>query len=90
MPSGKLARAREVLESNADAPWFRRLMTTMTIVFGLVGIAEMGARIALALALPTERFLLVAPVARYAIAGVAIAWIFFFVMPVFRRELARG
>jgi hypothetical protein len=89
MPGEKPARAREVLESNAHAPWFRRLMTSMTLVFGLFGITEMAARIALALALPTERFLLVAPVARYAIAGVVIAWIFFFAVPVFRRELAR-
>lgn len=89
MPGEKLARARELLESNAGAPWFRRLMTSMTLVFGIFGIVEMAARIALALALPTERFLLIAPVARYAIAGVAMAWIFFFVTPVFRRELAR-
>lgn len=89
MPGEKLARARELLESNAGAPWFRRLMTSMTLVFGIFGIVEMAARIALALALPTERFLLVAPVARYAIAALAMAWIFFFVTPVFRRELAR-
>lgn len=88
--TGRVARAREELESNAGRPWFRRLMTTMTVVFGFFMIVEMAARIALAYALPTERFLLVAPIARYAIAGLAMAWIFLYVMPVFRREIRRG
>ena len=86
----KLARARQELESYAQARWFRRLMTTMTGAFGLLMIVEMAARMALAFALPTERFLLVAPIVRYAIAGVAMAWIFFYVRPYFRRESAPG
>ncbi len=83
--SGKLARIREELESYADAPWFVRIMTVMTYNFGLFGIVEMVARIALALALPTERFLLIAPIARYAIAAVMIAWLYVYVIPAFRR-----
>ena len=90
MPGEKPARARKVLESNAGAPWFRRLMTKMTIAFGLFMIAEMAARIALAFALPTERFLLIAPIARWVIAGLTVAWTFFFVRPVFRREMKRS
>lgn len=88
MPAGEtgmLARAREELESYAEAPWFLRIMTTMTYAFGLFGIIEMAARIALALALPTERFLLIAPIARYAIAAVPIAWTYLYVVPAFRR-----
>jgi hypothetical protein len=45
---------------------------------------------ALAFALLAERFLLVAPIARYAVAGVAMAWIFFYVMPVFFAAKARA
>lgn len=86
--TGTLARAREQLESFADTPWFRRLMTTMTVAFGLFAIAEMAARIALAFVLPTERFLLVAPIVRYAIAGVMMGWMFLYVRPVFRRHRA--
>lgn len=92
MPAGEtgmLSRAREELDSFSDAPWFRSLMTTMTVVFGLFGIAEMAARIALAVALPTERFLLVAPIVRYAVAGVGMAWMFFYARPAFRRNAAR-
>jgi hypothetical protein len=88
--SSRLAHARERLESYAGASWFRRLLTTWTVAFGLFMVAETAARIALAFALPTERFLLVAPIARYAIAGLAIAWTYFYVMPVFRREAARS
>jgi hypothetical protein len=91
MPAGEtghLARAREELESYADAPWFRGLMKTMTLAFGVFGIVEMAARMALAFALPTERFLLVAPIVRYAIAGVSVAWVFFYVRPAFRRNAA--
>ena len=84
--AGALARAREELDSYAGAPWFRRLMLKMTMALGLLGVAEMAARIALALTLPTERFLLVAPIARYAIAGVFMAWLFRYVLPAFRRE----
>lgn len=86
---GKLARAREELETYAEAPFFRRLMTTMTVGFGIFGIAEMAARMALAFTLPTERFLLIAPVVRYAIAGVSLIWVWFYVVPVFRRETGR-
>jgi hypothetical protein len=90
MPPGEAgAKMRHELEVYGDAPPFRRLMTTMTIAFGTLGIAEMAARIALALSLPTERFLLIAPIARWAIAGVVMGWVFFFVVPAFRREMAR-
>lgn len=86
--TGMLARAREELETFADTPWFRRLMTSLTVAFGLFAIAEMAARIALALILPTERFLLVAPIVRYTVAGMMMSWMFLYVRPVFRRHRA--
>lgn len=88
--SGMLARARRELESYADEPWFRRFMTMMTVVFGFFEIVEMAARVALALALPTERFLLIAPIVRYAILAVGFGWLFFYARPVFRREASRN
>lgn len=87
--TGMMARARQEVESFGDSPRFRRFMTTMTIVFGLLGVVEMSVRIALALTLPTERFLVVAPIVRYAIAGVVMAWVYFVLAPAFRREGAR-
>ncbi len=86
--TGKLAEAREELESFADAPWFRRFMNTMTVGFGIFAIVEMLVRMGLAFALPTERFLLVAPIVRYAIAGVAVAWVYFYIAPAVRRAAA--
>jgi hypothetical protein len=50
----------------------------------------MGARVALALALPTERFLIVSPIVRYTIAGAVVAWLYFTVVPAMRREAARS
>jgi hypothetical protein len=88
--TGALARARRELESFAGEPWFRRIMNRMTIAFGLLGLAEMGARVALALALPTERFLIVSPIVRYTIAGAVVAWLYFTVVPAMRREAARS
>jgi hypothetical protein len=88
--TGMLARAHHVIESYADARWFRRLMNTMTVAFGFFFIVEMAARIALAFTLPTERFLILAPVVRYTIAGISIAWVYLFVVPAFRREAARS
>jgi hypothetical protein len=88
--NGKLAQARDELKSYAGAPWFGRLMTAMTVAFGLLGITEMAARIALAFTLPTERFLLVAPFVRYGIASVFMAWLFFYVAPAARRGAARS
>ena len=90
MPSGKggMARAREEIELYAGAPWFRQLMATMTVGFGVFGIAEMAARMALAFTLPTERFLLVAPIARYVIAGIAVAWMYLYAVPAARRGTA--
>jgi hypothetical protein len=82
---GRMAQVRGELEAVADAPSFRRLMTLMTIAFGLFCLVEMGARVALAFTLPTERFLIIAPIVRYAIAGVMIGWVFLFLVPAFRR-----
>jgi hypothetical protein len=88
--TGPLAQAREEIESYAEAPWFRRLMTKMTVAFGLFCIFEMAARITLAMVLPTERFLLIAPIVRYATAGIVMALAFFYVAPAFRRQAARA
>lgn len=86
--TGRLAQTREELEKVADKPFFQRLMSMMTVGFGVLMIVEMAARMALAFALPTERFLLLAPIVRYAIAGLAVAWVWLFVVPAFRREAA--
>jgi hypothetical protein len=88
--TGALAQAREEIEAYVDAPWFQRLMSRMTVAFGLFCIVEMVARIALAVVLPTERFLLIAPIVRYAVAGVVMAGAFFYVVPAFRRGAARS
>jgi hypothetical protein len=63
-------------------------MITMTIVFGIFGIVETTASMALAFTLSTERFLLVAPIVPYAIAGVMMAWVILYVVATFRREAA--
>ncbi|HTU82879.1 MAG TPA: VC0807 family protein [Candidatus Acidoferrales bacterium] len=83
------AAARDELETYASLPWFRRLMTTMTVAFGIFGVIEMGARMTLAFVLPTERYFLVAPIVRYGIAGLMMAWVFFYILPAFRRQKAR-
>jgi hypothetical protein len=85
--TGPMSKARAELEMYGDAPAFRRLMTTMTIAMGLLALVEMAARVGLALTLPTERFFIVAPIARYAIAGLVMGWLFFFAVPSFRREI---
>lgn len=84
--TGRLAQAREELESFSDKPFFQRLMSKMTVGCGIFGIVEMSARMGLAFALPTERFLLFAPIARYAIAGLFVGWVYFYIVPAFRRQ----
>jgi len=80
-----LAHATEQLESFAGKPWFRSVMTAMTVVVGLILIAETAARWALIFYLPTEKVLLLGPVVRYAAVGLLLILTFAYFVPSVRR-----
>ena len=85
LPGGVAARARAELESFADKPWFRRMMTVTTIVFGLIIVAETVALVVLVFSWPTDRVLLTRPIVRNAAAGLILLWAFFYMVPAVRR-----
>lgn len=88
VPARVLARAHEELEAFSGKPWFRRVMTTMTLVTGLIFISETAARSALIFTQPTEKVLLLAPFIQYAAAAFLLLWTFFYLMPAIRRGRA--
>ena len=88
LPGGVAARAREELESFADKPWFHRVMTVTTIVFGLIIVAETVTLSVLVFSLPTDRVLLIRPIVRNVAAGLVLLWAFFYMVPPYAE--ARG
>lgn len=84
-PRGIAVRARGELESYADRPWFQRVMSVMTIVFGLIAVAETAVLCVLVFSLPTDRVLIARPIVRYVTAGLLILWTFLYAMPAVRR-----
>jgi hypothetical protein len=85
LPSAAFARAREELESYADKPWFLRIMSTMTVVLGLILVTETLARCALIFSLPTEKVLLLGPVVKYAAVGLLMLVTLVYFVPAVRR-----
>jgi hypothetical protein len=85
LPSGIATRARTQLESYADKPWFRRVITATTIVFGLILVAETAVLCVLVFSLPTEKVLLTRPIVRNAAAGLLLLWTFLYWLPAVRR-----
>ncbi|MEV6582344.1 VC0807 family protein [Streptomyces sp. NPDC051582] len=53
---------------------FRRTMTVMTTVWGVVYLAEAAVRIALAYLLPTDTMVIVSPILIYATLGLLALW----------------
>jgi hypothetical protein len=86
LPSGVAARALAEWEAFSDKPWFRRAMTTMTVVVGLILVAETAIRGVLILTLPSDRVLLIGPIVQYGAAGLLILWTYFYMVPAVRRE----
>jgi hypothetical protein len=79
------AAAKE-LEDLKDNVYFRRTMTTMTLVwgFGLVGEAALAG--ALVFALTVSQFLIVSPIIGYSTMGALFLWTFWYA----RRARRRG
>ncbi len=86
LPSGIAARALAEWEAYSDKPWFRRVMTTMTVVVGLIFVAETAIRSVLILTLPSEKVLLIGPMVQYGAVGVLFLWTFLYMVPAVRRE----
>ncbi len=85
VPSMILARARAQWGALADKPWFRRVMTVMTVAAGAIFVAETAVLSILVFSLPTDRFLLVRPLVRYGAAGSVLLVTFFYFVPAVRR-----
>ena len=73
----KLAAAhpREVADGRPalDSPGSRRLLTTLTAIVGVTGVADAVAQIALALTVSTTTFVVVARIASWTIIGTGLA-----------------
>ncbi len=61
-----------------DQPGFRRMMTMMTIVWGVGFIVETTIRSVLVFSLPVGRFLIVGPIVGYATIGLLMLWTFLY------------
>jgi hypothetical protein len=58
----------------ATIPWLRNFFWLLTLVWGLVTAGDAAINVYLAANLPIPTYLLVTPLARYSIMGVALAW----------------
>lgn len=65
-------------ESYRDKPGFRRVMTVMTIVWGIGFVAETAVRSVLVFSLPVGRFLIVGPIVGYGTIGLLMLWTFLY------------
>lgn len=66
------------LAAHKDRPGFRRMMTMMTIVWGVGFIVETTIRGVLVFSLPVGRFLIVGPIVGYATIGLLMLWTFLY------------
>ncbi len=62
----------------ADNPLFHRMMTVMTIVWGIGFVAETAARATLVFMLPVGRFLIIGPIVGYGTIALLIGWTFLY------------
>lgn len=80
---------RNEFEEESEKPEFRRVMTVMTIVWGLGLVVETGVRTVLVFSLPVGRFLIFGPVVGYATIGLLMLWTFLYVRRAEQQEAAR-
>lgn len=80
---------RDEFDEQSEKPEFRRVMTVMTIVWGLGLVAETGIRTVLVFSLPVGRFLIFGPVVGYATIGLLMLWTFLYVRRAEQQEAAR-
>ena len=80
---------RDEFDEQSEKPEFRRVMTVMTIVWGLGLVAETGIRTILVFSLPVGRFLIFGPVVGYATIGLLMLWTFLYVRRAEQQEAAR-
>jgi len=76
----------EGFEARRNDPGFKRVMTTMTLVWGFGLIADTAAGCVLVMSLSIRDYLLASPFLGYGTAGLLTAWTFWYV----RRARARG
>ena len=72
--SGRHPKRAAEFGHKACAPHFHAFLRLLTIIWGLVTVADALLNIYLAFSLPTATFLAITPLARYAIMGTALAW----------------
>jgi uncharacterized membrane protein (DUF485 family) len=65
-------------ETFKDDPAFRRMMTVMTIVWGVGFIVETAIRSVLVFSLPVGRFLNIGPIVGYSTIGLLMLWTFLY------------
>ncbi|MFT2093780.1 VC0807 family protein [Acidiphilium multivorum] len=65
-------------ESYRHQPGFRRVMTVMTIVWGIGLVVETAVRSVLVFSLPVGRFLIVGPIVGYVTIGLLMLWTFLY------------
>jgi hypothetical protein len=73
-------------ESRRDDPGFRRVMTTMTLVWGFSLMAEAGIAAILVWNLTVKQYLIAGPILAYSAVGLLTGWTFLYV----RRARATG
>ncbi|OYW10914.1 MAG: hypothetical protein B7Z59_05850, partial [Acidiphilium sp. 37-67-22] len=65
-------------EAHRDQPGFRRVMSVMTIVWGVGLVVETAVRSVLVFSLPVGRFLIIGPIVGYATIGLLMLWTFLY------------
>jgi hypothetical protein len=83
------SEALDDFESHRDDPYFRRVMTTMTLVWGVGLMAEAGMAAVLVWNLTVKQYLIVGPIVGYGSMGALAAWTFLYVRRARRRGDAR-
>ncbi|MFD7206471.1 VC0807 family protein [Streptomyces sp. NPDC059893] len=71
--AGRDERVRAALARTDDADRLQRRLTALTLIVGIVCLAEAGVTAALAFSLPTGAFLVTSRVIRWVVAGLGVA-----------------
>jgi len=87
--AGPFERAAALLQEHSAKPWFRHVVSVMTILCGCILVAETAARIVLIIKLTPERVLLLTPIVGYGAAACILLATFLYFVPAIRRNVNR-
>jgi hypothetical protein len=72
--AGHVPARKKEFRLKGASPWFRNFMRLLTVVWGMVTLADALLNVYLAFNVSITTFLIVSPIVRYGIVGCAFAW----------------